>query len=33
VAQGAAIQAGVLAGEIGSIVLADVTPLTPASRR
>jgi molecular chaperone DnaK len=28
VAQGAAIQAGVLAGEIGAIVLVDVTPLT-----
>lgn len=28
VAQGAAIQAGVLAGEVGSIVLVDVTPLT-----
>ncbi len=28
VAQGAAIQAGVLAGEIGNIVLVDVTPLT-----
>ncbi len=28
VAQGAAIQAGVLAGEVGAIVLVDVTPLT-----
>ena len=28
VAQGAAIQAGVLAGEVGNIVLVDVTPLT-----
>ncbi len=28
VAQGAAIQAGVLAGELGEIVLVDVTPLT-----
>ena len=28
VAQGAAIQAGVLAGEVGDIVLVDVTPLT-----
>ncbi|MEW5704358.1 MAG: molecular chaperone DnaK [Pseudomonadota bacterium] len=28
VAQGAAIQAGVLAGDVGSIVLVDVTPLT-----
>lgn len=28
VAQGAAIQAGVLAGEMGDIVLVDVTPLT-----
>jgi len=28
VAHGAAIQAGVLAGEVGSIVLVDVTPLT-----
>jgi molecular chaperone DnaK len=28
VAQGAAIQGGVLAGDIGSIVLVDVTPLT-----
>lgn len=28
VAQGAAIQAGVLAGEVGAIVLIDVTPLT-----
>jgi molecular chaperone DnaK len=28
VAQGAAIQAGVLAGEMGNIVLVDVTPLT-----
>ena len=28
VAAGAAIQAGVLAGEVGGIVLADVTPLT-----
>lgn len=28
VAQGAAIQAGVLGGEVGSIVLVDVTPLT-----
>jgi molecular chaperone DnaK len=28
VAQGAAIQAGVLAGEMGEIVLVDVTPLT-----
>ncbi|MGO4869446.1 MAG: molecular chaperone DnaK [Roseiarcus sp.] len=28
VAQGAAIQAGVLAGEVGSIVLVDVIPLT-----
>jgi molecular chaperone DnaK len=28
VAQGAAVQAGVLAGEVGSIVLVDVTPLT-----
>jgi molecular chaperone DnaK len=28
VAQGTAIQAGVLAGEVGNIVLVDVTPLT-----
>jgi molecular chaperone DnaK len=28
VAQGAAIQAGVLSGEVGAIVLVDVTPLT-----
>jgi molecular chaperone DnaK len=28
VAQGAAIQAGVLGGEVGAIVLVDVTPLT-----
>jgi molecular chaperone DnaK len=28
VAQGAAIQAGVLSGEVGNIVLVDVTPLT-----
>ncbi len=28
VAQGAAIQAGVLAGEVGELVLVDVTPLT-----
>ena len=28
VAQGAAVQAGVLAGEVGAIVLVDVTPLT-----
>jgi molecular chaperone DnaK len=28
VAQGAAIQAGVLAGEVGAVVLVDVTPLT-----
>jgi molecular chaperone DnaK len=28
VAQGAAIQAGVLAGDVGAIVLVDVTPLT-----
>ncbi len=28
VAQGAAIQGGVLAGEVGAIVLVDVTPLT-----
>ncbi len=28
VAQGAAIQAGVLSGDVGSIVLVDVTPLT-----
>lgn len=28
VAQGAAIQAGVIAGEVGNIVLVDVTPLT-----
>jgi molecular chaperone DnaK len=28
VAEGAAIQAGVLAGEVGAIVLVDVTPLT-----
>jgi molecular chaperone DnaK len=28
VAQGAAIQAGVLAGEVGAILLVDVTPLT-----
>jgi molecular chaperone DnaK len=28
VAQGASIQAGVLAGEVGAIVLVDVTPLT-----
>jgi molecular chaperone DnaK len=28
VAQGAAIQAGVMAGEVGNIVLVDVTPLT-----
>lgn len=28
VAQGAAIQAGVLSGEVGSILLVDVTPLT-----
>jgi molecular chaperone DnaK (HSP70) len=29
VASGAAIQAGVLSGEAGDIVLVDVTPLTP----
>jgi molecular chaperone DnaK len=28
VAQGAAIQAGVLAGEVGGVILVDVTPLT-----
>jgi len=28
VAAGAAVQAGVLAGEVGGIVLVDVTPLT-----
>lgn len=28
VASGAAIQAGVLSGEVGDIVLVDVTPLT-----
>ena len=33
VAQGAAIQAGVLAEETGSIVARHVTPLAPASRR
>jgi molecular chaperone DnaK len=33
VAPGAGIQAGVLAREITDIVLVDVTPLTPGSRR